>query len=147
MLGMTWYIDADKTWALSLLNHYDINTAQYSSLVNVPVSPSHPSGTASQDTTLGNIYTLEWAISKTVMDGLDVGITGYYQQQVTDTSGPAPNGPTYRNEKIHIAGIGPEIRAECAKWRISGSLRYAYEFSAMDHPQGHLITLTLTKSF
>jgi len=146
-LGATWYLDNEKTWAISLLNHYDINTAQYSSLVSVPVSPSHPLGIASEDTTLGDIYTLEWAISKTVVEGVDVGITGYYQQQVTDTEGPTISGPTWKNEKIHVAGIGPEIRGEYAKWGLSGSLRYAYDFSSMDHPQGHFITLTLTKSF
>jgi hypothetical protein len=147
MLGVTWYPDTDKTWAISLLNHYDINTAQYSSLVNVNVSPSHPLGIASEDTTLGNIDTLEWAVSKTITKSVDIGLTGYYQQQVTDTEGPTFNGPTWKNEKIHVAGIGPEIRAYSKKWGLSGSLRYAYEFSAMDHPQGNLVTLTIIKSF
>ena len=145
--GMTWYLDSEKTWAVSVLNHYDINTKQYSTLVVVPVSPSHPFGIASEDTTLGDIYTLEWAVSKTILKGVDVGITGYYQQQVTDTEGPTFNGPTWKNERIHVAGIGPEIKGEYAKWGLSGSLRYAYEFFAMDHPQGNLITLTITKSF
>ena len=147
MLGITWYPDSEKTWAISLLNHYDINTAQYNSLVVVPVSPAHPLGIASEDTTLGDVYTLEWAVSKTVVKCLDIGVTGYYQQQVTDTEGPTFNGPTWKNEKIHVAGIGPEIRANSEKWGLSGSLRYAYEFSAMDHPQGNLITLTIVKSF
>jgi hypothetical protein len=141
--GATWYLDNKKTWAVSILNHYDINTAQYSGLYYEPT----PSGVASLDTTLGDIYTLEWAVSKTIVKGIDVGVTGYYQQQVTDTEGPTFNGPTWKKEKIHVAGIGPEIRGTYAKWGLSGSLRYAYEFSAMDHPQGNLITLTITKSF
>ena len=147
MLGITWYPDSEKTWAVSILNHYDINTPQYSSLVNVPVSPLHPLGIASENTTLGDIYTLEWAVSKTVVKGVDVGVTGYYQQQVTDTTGPKLNGPTWGNERIHVAGIGPEIKVASEKWGLSGSLRYAYEYSAMDHPQGNLITLIITKSF
>ena len=146
-LGLTWYPDSEKTWAVSILNHYEINTSQYSSLVLVPISPEHPSGVAAMNTTLGDIYTLEWAISKTIIKGVDIAITGYYQQQVTSTEGPTFFGPTYQNEKIHVAGIGPEIKGEYAKWGLSGSLRFAYEFSAMDHPQGHLITLNLTKSF
>lgn len=141
-LGITWYPDAEKTWAISLLNHYDINTAQYSGLYN---------GTGgkivSEDTTLGNIYTLEWALSKTIVKGVDVGLTGYYQQQVTATEGPTPNGPTWQNERVHVAGIGPEVRVNNAKWGLSAALRYDYEFSAMDHPQGNLINLTVTKSF
>jgi len=142
-LGVTWYPDAEKTWAISLLNHYDINTAQYSGLYYEPT----PSGVASLDTTLGDIYTLEWAVSKTVVRGVDVGLAGYYQQQVTATEGPTPNGPTWQNERIHVAGIGPEVGVTLPKWGLSASLRYAYEFSAMDHPQGHLINLTVTKSF
>ena len=145
-LGATWYLDERKTWAVSLLNHYDINTPQYSTWVTVPVSPAHPFGADLEDTTLGDIYTLEWAISKTIKN-VDVGLTGYYQQQVTDTQGPTPNGPTYQSERIHVAGIGPEVGITLPKWGVSASLRYAYEFSAMDHPQGNLINLTIKKSF
>jgi hypothetical protein len=142
-LGATWYPDEKKTWAISLLNRYEINMAQYSDLY----ASATPPYVASLDTTLGNIYTLEWAVSKTIVNGVDVGLTGYYQQQVTDTEGPTWYGPTYFSERVHVAGIGPEIKVACPKWGLVGSLRYAYEFSAMDHPQGHLINLTVTKSF
>lgn len=140
-LGGTLYFDSEKTWAASILNHYDINTEQYDSTY------WNGNSLVTHGTTLGDIYTLEWAVSKTILKGVDVGLTGFYQQQITDTEGPAPNGPTWKNEKIHVAGIGPEIKGTYAKWGLSGSLRYAYEFSAMDHPQGNLITLTITKSF
>jgi hypothetical protein len=54
MLGITWYPDANKTWAISILNHYDINSEQYNSQY------SGAGGTiVSQGTTLGDIYTLE----------------------------------------------------------------------------------------
>jgi hypothetical protein len=141
-LGITWYPDAKETWAVSILNHYDINTAQYSTLVYTTSG-----GVASEDTTLGDIYTLEWAVSKTIMKNTEVGLTGYYQQQVTATEGPTIDGPTWQNEKIHVAGIGPEICVNLPKWGLSASLRYDYEFSAMDHPQGHLINLSFIKKF
>jgi hypothetical protein len=102
---------------------------------------------ASLDTTLGDIYTLEWAVSKTMWKSLDVGLTGYYQQQVTSTEGPTPNGPTWQGERVHVAGIGPEVDGAVPGWGLTIALRYAYEFSAMDHPQGHLINLTVKKSF
>jgi hypothetical protein len=146
MLGVTWYPDAAKTWAVSLLNHFDINMAQYSTLVTAPVSQSHPLGIVSVDTTLGDIDTLEWAVSKSIRN-FDLGITGYYQQQVTATQGPTFFGPTYGNEWIHVAGVGPEIQYAYAPWGLSASLRYAYEFTAMDHTQGQLINLTFSKSF
>ena len=146
MLGVTWYPDAARTWAVSILNHFDINMEQYSSLVTTTVSPAHPLGITSIGTTLGDINTLEWAVSKSIRN-FDLGVTGYYQQQVTATQGPMFNGPTYGNEWIHVAGIGPEIQYAYAPWGLSASLRYAYEFTAMDHTQGHLINLTFSKSF
>jgi hypothetical protein len=146
-LGATWYPDAKKTWAISVLNHYDINTAQYSSLIEVIPSPAHPLGIAPFDTTIGDIYTLEWGVSKTLVKRLDVSMTGYYQQQVTPTEGPTTYGPTGPGQRIHVAGVGPEVGVTIPKWGLETSLRYDYEFSAEDHPQGHLINLTITKSF
>ena len=131
------------------LDGMETHAARFCCQMNLanPADLREQSGVASLDTTLGDIYTLEWAISKTVVPGVDVGLTGYYQQQVTATEGPTPNGPTWQNERIHVAGIGPEVGVTLPKWGLSASLRYAYEFSAMDHPQGHLINLTVTKSF
>lgn len=152
-LGFTWYPDVGKTWAVSMLNHYEINMAQYSSLVNVPASLSAPQGTVSEDTTLGDIYTLEWAISKSVIKDFDLGLTGYFQQQVTGNGGPAstegspPNGPTWHGGNVQVAGIGPEIRATIPDWGLTASLRYAYEFTAMDHFQGNLVNFNVTKAF
>jgi hypothetical protein len=131
--GATWYPDAEKTWAVSILNRYEISTEEYSDLYNVTVSSSHPRGVASLNSTPGDIYTIELAVSKTVVDGLDIGVTGYYQKQVTAAEGPTWFGPTFLYERVHVAGVGPEIKYDYAKWKLSGSLRYAYEFSAMDH--------------
>ena len=140
-LGITWYPDADKSWAFSLVNHYEINMEQYTDYAN-PYLGIQPTST-----TLGDIYTLEWAVSKTVIKDVNVGITGYFQQQVTSTDGPTWYGPTFLDERVHVAGIGPEIRAEIPSCGLGVSLRYAYEFSALDHPQGQMTTLTITKSF
>lgn len=142
-LGATWHPDTDRKWAVSLLNHYEINMAQYSDLYSTSTPPYY----ASRSTTPGETYTLEWAISRTLFDYLDAGLTGYYQQQVTATEGPTWWGPTFMMERSHVAGIGPEISATCPEWGLTGSLRYAYEFSAMDHPQGQAIHLTVTKTF
>ena len=68
--GATWYIDQEKTWAVSALNRYEFNTEQRDTHV-----------------TPGQAYTLEWGVSKTVMKVVDLGAVGYYQQQVTTNSG------------------------------------------------------------
>jgi hypothetical protein len=46
-----------------------------------------------------------------------------------------------------VVGVGPEVSAFWAKLGLFTSLRYVYEADAKDRPQGHTITLTLTKGF
>ena len=124
-LGGVWYPDAEKTWAISLLNRYEINHEQEQTHI-----------------TYGNRTTLEWGISKTVVPNVDVGFIGYYQQAVTADSG---KGTT--DELVHVVGVGPEINVFWTKIRMSTSLRYVYEADAKGVPQGHLVSLTLTKQF
>jgi len=94
------------------------------------------------DTDPGQVYTIEWGISKSLRKTVDVGVIGYYQQQVTEDSGPVAT-----DELDRKVGIGPEVSAVCPKLGLITSLRYAYEFAAVERPEGHLVTLTLTKRF
>ena len=121
----TWYIDADKTWAVSALNRYEFNTEQR----NTDITP-------------GQAYTLEWGASKTLFKTLDVGAIGYYQQQVTTDSGAGSTG-----NRDRVAGAGGEVSVVFPKAMLFISGRYVYEFMAEDRAQGHTITLTLTKRF
>jgi hypothetical protein len=123
--GATWYIDADKKWAISALNRYEFNHEK--------------DGT---DITPGQAYTLEWGISRSLTKTVEVGAVGYYQQQVTEDSG-AGSSP----ERDRVAAVGPEIGAFCPKLGINTTLRYLYEFAAESRLQGHTIALTLTKKF
>lgn len=124
-LGGTWYPDEEKTWALSLLNRYEICHQQEQT-----------------DTDPGQVYTLEWGFSKNINKTVDVGVIGYYQQQVTEDSGPLATSKLDRK-----VGLGPEINVVWPKLALFTSLRYAYEFAARERPEGHLVTLTLTKRF
>lgn len=141
-LGSTWYPDTEKTWAVSILGHYEINTEQFLQSV-----PAPGSATVSQYDTLGDTFTLEWAASKTIFDGLDIGLSGYYQQQVTDTQLPSSISHSYLNELVDVAGVGPEVDYALPKWGLTAALRYAYEFTSNDRPQGNQITLVLKKTF
>jgi hypothetical protein len=122
-LGGVWYADEKKTWALSLLNRYEISTEQDQTQI-----------------TPGNMYSLEWGLSKTVAQNIDLGLVGYYQQQTTQDSGTGAAG-----EFSHVVGIGPEVSVFWEKIGLISSLRYEYEVSAKDRPQGQTIVLTLTK--
>jgi len=124
-LGSVWHPDAEKTWSLSVLGRYEICHEQDKTHV-----------------TPGNMGTLEWGISKSVMQGVDVGVIGYYQQQITEDSG------THAATALsHVVGVGPEVSVFWQKIGLFSSLRYAYEADAKDRPQGHTIVLTLTKGF
>jgi hypothetical protein len=121
--GATWYIDQEKTWAVSALNRYEINTEQR----DIHITP-------------GQAYTLEWGVSKTLKKTIDVGVVGYYQQQVTVNTGNGASG-----DLDQVASIGPEISMAFPKSMLFVSFRYLYEFTAEDRAQGHTFCLTLTK--
>jgi hypothetical protein len=122
--GATWYIDEEKTWAVSALNRYEFNTEQRDTHV-----------------TPGDAYTLEWGVSKTVAKVVDLGAVGYYQQQVTANSGsPA-------SSRNRVAAVGPEVSVAFPKQMFFVSLCYNYEFMAENRAQGNAITLILTKRF
>lgn len=124
-LGGTWYADEKKTWACSLLNRYEINTEQNDTHI-----------------TPGNMFTMEWGLSKTVVDNIDVGVIGYYQQLVTKDSGTSAS-PHFS----HVVAVGPEVNALWPKLGLFTSLRYAIEVDAANRPQGQTVVLTITKPF
>jgi hypothetical protein len=120
--GATWYVDEDKTWAVSALNRFEFNTEQ-----------------RDIEVTYGDAYTLEWGVSKSVCKEADLGVVGYYQQQVTGNSNKSPLN--------RVAAVGPEVSAMFPKPMLFVSLRYNYEFMAENRAQGHTFALTLTKRF
>jgi len=120
--GATWYIDGAKTWAISALNRFEINTEQRDTHI-----------------TPGDAYTLEWGISKSVCKVSDLGVVGYYQQQVTGNSNKSPLN--------RVAAIGPEVSVMFPKQMLFLSLRYNYEFMAESRAQGNTVALTATKRF
>lgn len=124
-LGGTWYPDEKKTWAISLLNRYEINTEQDDT-----------------DITPGNMLTMEWGLSKTVAPGVDVGLIGYYQQLITKDTGTGA-----ATAFSDVVGVGPEVSAFWHKIGTLTSLRYAYEVTSNNRPQGQTIVLTITKRF
>ena len=123
--GATWYIDADKKWAVSALNRYEFNMEKEDT-----------------DITPGQAYTLEWGVNRALGKTVNVGAVGYYQQKVTTDSG---DGSSSTRDRVGAAG--PEVSVYCPKWELNTSLRYLYEFMAESRFQGHTIALTLTKHF
>ncbi len=121
--GATWYIDSAKTWAVSALNRYEFNTEQRDTHI-----------------TYGQAYTMEWGVSKSVTKTVDLGVVGYYQQQVTTDRGVGA-----KTDRNRVAAVGPEVSVLIPQCKTFLSLRYDYEFMAEARAQGHTFTLTLTK--
>ena len=128
-LGVTWYPDEEKTWAISLLNRYEIN----SEYRDTGITP-------------GQAWTLEWGVSKSVLKTLELGVVGYYQQRITASTGNQPLAAEFFPYS-RAAAVGPEVNLfiPCAKLFVS--LRYNYEFMADNRSQGHTVALVLTKVF
>jgi hypothetical protein len=133
-LGGTWYpAKEDKSWAVSILNRYEIHTEN-----------------RDLDMTRGNNFTLEFGLSKNLNQTVDLGVIGYYQQQTTKDRGPgavpAVLGPAYdRSVLDRVFGVGPEVSVFVGKMKLFLSARYAYEFGAKDRAEGHVACVTLTK--
>ena len=124
--GGTWHMDQEKTWSVSALCRYELNTEQRHTHV-----------------TRGDAFTLEWGFSKKVHPVVDIGAAGYYQQKVSEDSGPlAFVAPLNR-----AAAFGPEISVAFPKQMFFVSFRFLYEFIAENRAQGDTVTLTLTKRF
>jgi len=123
--GATFYFDSEKTWALSLLNRYEFCQQQQQTHIDP-----------------GQVYTLEWGLSKSLSKTMDLGLIGYWQQQTTKDSGLTAT--TKCDRKV---GVGVEFSALCPAMGAFTSLRYAYEFAGVERPQGHLLALTVTKPF
>lgn len=125
-LGATFYFDEEKTWALSLLNRYEFCHEQE----QTHIEP-------------GQVYTLEWALSKSVAKTVDVGLVGFYQQQTTRDGG-VPWASLLRDRKL---GVGAEVSVVWPQIGAFTSLRYVHEFDAVERPEGDLVTFTFTKPF
>jgi len=121
--GATWYLDAERSWSVSALNRYEINTE-------------------SRDTgiTPGQAYTLEWGFGHTFNKTIEVGLVGYYQQQTTFNSGSGASSALDR-----VAAMGPEVGMFYPKQKLGWSLRYLSEFMAENRLQGQTLVFTVTK--
>jgi hypothetical protein len=128
--GVTYYLDKEKTWAISALNRYEFNSAD---------RDDHAS-----DATPGQAWTLEYGISKSVTKKIDLGVVGYYQQRITSSTGDQPMAAMLFPYS-RVAAVGPEVNVDFPF--VIASLRYNYEFMADNRAQGHTVALTLTKKF
>lgn len=125
-LGSTLYLDAEKTWSVSALGRYELNSRKQ----HVDIRP-------------GDLFHIEWGVAKTIDKVWDVGVSGYCNWQLTDDRGSAV---TYdRNIHDQFYSVGPEVNYFHAPLGMAFQLRYQWEFAARDRPQGRNLVFNVVK--
>jgi hypothetical protein len=126
-LAGTYYFDEKRTWTLSFLSRYEVNSDR-----------------KEVDLRAGDNFSFEWGLGKTVLPLTDVGVSGFCSWQTTDDKGSAAVNPGVRDR---VFGIGPEVHYFSPKHNFGYHLRYWWEFGAVDRTQGQILTFTLVKPF
>jgi hypothetical protein len=128
-LGVTGYLDSEKTWTISLLPRYEFHMERKNAHYRA-----------------GDQFHFEWGVAKALPKiGLEVGLTGYCSWQTTDDKG---KGVTW-DRKVHdrVYAVGPEVAYFIKPIELNMSVRYQREFGARDHMEGQRTTLMFTKRF
>jgi hypothetical protein len=124
--GITYYLDAERTWAISTAHRFEFNTENK----DLRITP-------------GTNYYLEWGISKAITPTVEVGLVGYFQRQLTDDRG---SGVTY-DAGVHdqVAGTGLEVSLFIPSLKLNIQPRLIGEFAAKDRAQGFTGWIVFTK--
>lgn len=121
--GTTYYFDTEKTWHLSGLSRYQINSSKN----NIDIRP-------------GDDFLVEWGLGKTISQNLNIGITSYTHWQVTNDTGSAVSYDA--NVHTRFYSIGPEINYFYKPAQTLFELRYQKEFGAVNYTEGQKITFS-----
>ena len=125
-LGVTWYLDSEKTWSLATAQRIEFH--------------SHNDD---RNITAGNHYSMEWALAKKLPDLWEVGAVGTITQKVSDDTGSGVFYPAGTHDRVYSAGA--EVTKFFPEKNIQASLRWFHEFEAEARPQGDAIWFSLSK--
>jgi len=128
-LAGTYWFDLDRTLTASIVARYEKHSNQ-----------------KERDVRYGDDFHFEWGLSKTITRGVDIGLAGYCQWQVTEDSGD----DVFWNKgaKDRVFAAGPEIAVMIPPpVLLLVSLRTEWEFEAKNRTEGNVTVLTLTKIF
>lgn len=124
-LGGTAYFDDAKRYSLSLLGRYETHE-EHDTL----------------DLTAGDDFHFEWGFGAVLNDKWEVGIAGYFQQQVDEDKG---SDVTWGDTKDEVFAVGPEVIYSImdSGWIIQS--RLLFESDAEDRTEGTFGSIVLTK--
>ena len=126
--GATRYLDAQRTWAVSAMLRYELNSRKRDENIRP-----------------GQVFSIDASLSKTLGDFWDFGISGYAQVQTTRDRG----GDIYydRNVRDRVFALGPEFGVYVPFLKLKFQFRTQAEFGAVDRTQGIITNFSFTKSF
>ena len=126
--GATWLQDEELPWAATATLRYEFPGKQ-------------------KDTNIepGDVLIIELAAGKEVAKGFDLGLTGYYQSQLSEEKNSPPGTDTTR---FRFAAIGPEINWRPTKLPgFQVAWRSYFEFTARNTSQGVFSVLSIAYVF
>jgi len=129
--GVAWYPWTNRATAVTLVLTYDYNNPQQETGVKY-----------------GQNFWLNWGISQylplTKDDKLllEIGPAGYYEWQISDTTGSLTQSPSSRST---VSGIGGQIGLTYVPWNLILNFRGFYEYHAEERVQGTSFSINLIK--
>ncbi|HET6181845.1 MAG TPA: transporter [Candidatus Sulfotelmatobacter sp.] len=131
--GQTFYLNANRTTAISAFQMYEIHTTQQDTQI-------HPGDTLNLDYSLTHVLSLRRALN------LQLGLVGYEQWQLTDKTGPeitpAQSSAHYR---VNALGFGSSLILPERK--VSVGIKYFKEFEDRSTFQGYSFQITASIKF
>ena len=127
-----WYPWTNKATAVTAVLTYEYNSEQQ--------------GT---DITPGQNLWLNWGISqylpltKDQKLLLEIGPAGYYEWQISDSTGGTSNS----SSRTQVSGIGGQLGVTYVPWNLVLNFRGFYEYHAEDRLQGASFSINLVKKF
>ena len=115
---------------------------EFDSAIGVTYSTRNPA----TDYKNGDAFTWEWAVGKTLVNGLKIGVAGYAYQQLTGDSGSgAKLGPF----KGRVFGAGPQIVYNTVLMQrpVVFNFHNYQEFGAVNRFEGNVTTFAATFKF
>ena len=131
--GQTFYLNPNRTTAISAFEMYEIHTTQQGTQV-------HPGDTLNLDYSLTHVLSLQRDLN------LQVGLVGYEQWQLTDKTGPSIT-PAQTSAHYRVNALGFTSSLMLPPRKVSVGVKYFKEFEDRSTFQGYSLQITATIKF
>ncbi len=131
--GQTFYLNANRTTAISTFQMYEIHTTQQGTQI-------HPGDTLNLDYSLIHVLSLQHDLN------LQVGLVGYEQWQLTDKTGPGIT-PAQSSAHYRVNALGFASSLMLPARKVSVGVKYFKEFEDRSTFQGYSLQITASIKF